>query len=120
MKFELKAPCGGCPFRKDKEAVRFLRRERCEGIRESLVEGGGHFACHRTVEYGDEDGEGRYTDRTQHCAGVLILMDHEGQLGQNQLFRIAGRFGMFDPDELDMEAPVFESWDDWVEAQQNG
>lgn len=105
MKFNLKKPCANCPFR---HTPRFyLAKGRAEEIVQSLTDGSfSTFPCHKTLIYGD-DGEGRRTKKTQHCAGALIMLEHMGI--SSQMMRIAERLGMYDRRGLDMKAPVFKT-----------
>jgi hypothetical protein len=109
MNFDMKTPCNNCPFRHDVPG--FLRQARAEEIAESLLNDQ-TFPCHKTTKDAeDEDGESyRYADGTsQHCAGAMIMLMNMGM--PNQMMRIAMRLGGFNPDELDMCAPVFgEDW----------
>jgi len=50
-----------------------------------------------------------------HCAGALILLEKLEQ--PSQMMRIAERLRMYDARQLDMDAPVFESFEDMVKAQ---
>ena len=52
----------------------------------------------------------------QQCAGVMIILTREKRF--NDAMQIAHRFGMFDPDQLDMEAPVYESTDAAIKGNQ--
>lgn len=115
MKFDLKRPCAHCPFRCDIRP--FLTAERVEGIEESLVRS--TFACHETTEYVEDDeggGDLAATADSQHCAGALILMEKEGR--PSQMMRIAERLGMYDHTNLDMTAPVFNTFEDMINAQE--
>jgi hypothetical protein len=110
MKYELTSPCGNCPFRHNVKP--YLRAERVEEIRDGLVRG--EFPCHKTtVDTGD--GNKRETEHSQHCAGALILKESLGE--SSQMMRICERLGMYDRTKLNMEAPVFSSWEDMIEAQ---
>lgn len=113
-------PCGSCPFRTDVEP--YLRRARAreivKAIRPGTMGGGAPFHCHKTVDYSDDEGEGRSTSSSSMCAGSLILLAHDGSLWNNQMVRIAERLGMFDPSKLDMDAPVFTSIKAWIAAQE--
>lgn len=81
-----------------------------------MIERDGTFACHKTVFYNDDHSEGLQTQDTQHCAGALIvLMKIEMP---NQLMRIAGRLRVFDAEKLAMDAPVFDTIEDFIDAQQ--
>jgi hypothetical protein len=122
VNYTLKTPCKRCPFLASRPIP--LRPGRVEEIRDSLRDGGS-FPCHKTVDYdeaGDDIDNGTWNPRGAelHCAGALILMDKEGEIGQNQMLRIVMRLGMFNPDELDMDALVFESWDDMINAMEGG
>lgn len=108
--YGLTTPCAHCPFRSDIRP--FLTRARVREIERSLSRS--EFPCHKTVTY-DDDGE-PVTGRDEvHCAGALILVTKEGW--SSQMMRIAYRLGLFDPDALDMEAPVYESFDAMARAQ---
>jgi hypothetical protein len=115
-------PCPKCPFRID--VPPFLRRDRAAEIVDSL-RGGGEFPCHATLDYETEreDGAGVHTDKTRFCAGALgVFRNEDPDLAgmANQMVRISARLGIltesdvFDPSEV----PVFESFDDFVEAQE--
>jgi hypothetical protein len=125
MDYALKRPCANCPFRHD--IPPFLRSDRAEDILATL-DSGGTFACHKTVEYADDDDGDTISvneQDQQHCAGALILMEHQHDgrgdgpgCHKNQMARFASRFSGFNPNELDMEAPVFVSYDAMIEAQE--
>jgi hypothetical protein len=110
MKFDLKRPCPACPFRSD--VTPYIRAARVKEIERGLVREQGTFACHKTVDYEneDEDGEAEHcpSEGEQHCAGALILLERIGR--PNQMMRIAERLGMYDAGALDIEAPVYGSF----------
>ncbi|MET4144300.1 hypothetical protein [Arthrobacter sp. UYCo732] len=109
--FALKRPCGNCPFRNDRQP--FLSRDRAQDIADSL-EADASFHCHQTLSYESEDGSAELTATSKHCAGAMITMEREGKA--NQMMRIGGRMGLYNRDELDMDASVFPTLADWVEA----
>jgi len=45
---------------------------------------------------------------------MLIVMERSGI--RNQIMQIGQRLGLYDPDELDMDAPVYESLEAWLAA----
>jgi len=113
-------PCASCPFRTDVPA--YLYAARGEEIWETL-ERGAMFPCHKTVDYddpNDEEGEGKITGDSQFCAGAMILMEKEwedqGGCMANQMVRILTRIGEnpLNPDNLDMNAPVFDDTESWI------
>lgn len=121
--YALKTPCRDCPFRSDIEP--YLRPGRAQEIAQTLLDGGG-FACHKTVDYSDslDDlesesyGQGRVTADSQQCAGALATMERGGHMGQQA--RIAARLGLYDPEQLKPDAPVYGSLTDWVAAHRGG
>ncbi len=121
MALDLYTPCSECPFLMEgKDRVRHLGADRILEIQTQL-ESGNHFECHRTCDY--KDGEVRSTQKSKICAGANILMEKEyGGDGpgceMSQMVRIAVRVSGFDPRKLDMEAPVFDSWDEMAEAHE--
>jgi hypothetical protein len=108
--FALKQPCADCPFRSDRPA--FLRRDRAQGIADAL-EAGSSFSCHKTLLY-DDSGRGEPTAKTAFCAGALVTLEKQG--APNQLMQIGERLGLYRPDELNMDAPVYGSLAAWVDA----
>lgn len=107
-----KAPCRKCPFRKDVPI--YLRRERREQIRDSLVLEDSTFYCHETVEYGeDEDGEpeGRIGDATP-CAGAAKALMLSG--GSTNFLRVSERLGLLDLDEVAARGPDVWELNEWA------
>jgi hypothetical protein len=107
MKYDLKTPCGKCPFRKDRPF--HLGSGRVREIQAGLVRG--EFPCHKTtIDVDGEDGSGGRTSvpGSKHCAGALILLEKLAQ--PSQMMRIAERLGMYDRRALKMDAPVYDSW----------
>ena len=112
MKFDLRKPCDNCPFRTDVPV--YLRLGRVEEITDVLVSGG-TFACHKTTESDPDDTGERYeTPDSQHCAGALIMLERLER--PNQMMRIMERLRLYDRRKLDMDAPVYSSSDDMIEA----
>ena len=111
MDYNLKRPCKDCPFRTD--VAPYLTGKRAQEIATSLAQGS-DFPCHKTtVPVEDEDGSDRMaTSDSKMCAGALIMMEKQGT--PNQLMRIMGRLGVYNPDNLDMESPVCGSTVDFV------
>lgn len=111
--YTLTSPCAKCPFRSD--AGPYLREERAREIADGL-RAGGEFTCHQTVDYKDNaDGvtEGEIGKRARVCAGALITMEKDKP---NQMMRIAERLGLYVPEAMDMDAPVYDSLAQWVRA----
>lgn len=109
MNFNLIRPCAECPFRTDVKG--YLRGGRAREIANSLLRDA-TFTCHKTNEY-DDDGEPEETSKSEHCAGALILLEKMGM--PNQMMRIAGRLRFYDPEKLDMDAPVFDCDSEFVD-----
>lgn len=109
--YGMTTPCAKCPFRNDIRP--YLRADRVREIEESLVRS--EFPCHTTVEH-DDEGEWRQTGKEIHCAGALILLEKLHR--PSQMMRIAGRLKMYDPTKLAMDAPVYDSFDEMADAQE--
>lgn len=107
--YAMTSPCDNCPFRSDVKP--YIRAARVVEIRQSLERS--EFPCHKTVEY-DGDGESLRSRDEIHCAGALILLEREGQ--PSQMMRISERLGMYDRSKLNMDAPVYESFEAMVKA----
>lgn len=100
MNFALKKPCSNCPFRKDVANQQgWLGEMRARDIMEGLIDA-------------DEDGNASETRKSQHCAGAMILLHKIGM--PNQAMRIAGRLGMYRYEDLDHEAPIFDSPEEFI------
>lgn len=110
--YDLKSPCPQCPFRTDIQP--FITRERVKEIRRSLERA--EFPCHKTTVSDDDDEDGQRVEgpHTKHCAGALILLEKEER--PSQMMRICERIGMYDPGELNMDAPVYDSWEEMIKA----
>lgn len=102
MRYDLTTPCAQCPFRSD--ITPFIRPERAQEILS-----GDAFACHKTL-----DAEGRIHDASQHCAGVLIILEHDET--PHQMMRICERIGLYDRRKLRMDAPVYQGADEAIAA----
>jgi hypothetical protein len=107
--FALKRPCGDCPFRTDRAP--FLSEDRAREIADAL-HADASFHCHKTLELDAEDGEVEVTASSKHCAGAMIVLEHEDR--PNQMMRIAERLGAYNRTALVMGSPVPESLDEWV------
>ena len=115
--FVMRRPCEHCPFRTDATAIRFAARERAEEIEELAYRYG--FPCHETADtHEDEDtGQGGYYfgEDSQHCVGHTIMRINEGGNpwpGIDNDEELACRLA----EHVDLEAPVFASSDDFIEA----
>jgi hypothetical protein len=106
--FALTTPCNNCPFRTDVRP--YLRRARIEMLERDLERG--TFNCHKTVKnLGAKGGEAA-------CAGSLILLEKLDR--HPNIMRIATRLGLYDRTKLDMDAPVYESFEAMADAQEGG
>jgi hypothetical protein len=114
MNHNLTQPCHNCPFRKDIRP--YLRAGRIREIVQSLF-AGQNFPCHKTT-VDDEEGEDLIeAEDSEQCAGAEIFLAHHGTC--TQLRRIAERVGVR-VSKLDMNAPVYESLDELLEAHGQG
>lgn len=100
--FTLRRPCPHCPFRTDCMEG-WLSRGRAAEIAKGITHDQGTFSCHETTTVG-----GAEPGKEQHCAGALLMLEKSG-VGVGQYARISERLGVFEPDKLDQDAPVFES-----------
>lgn len=113
MKFDLTKPCGNmCPFRTDC-LEGWLGEERAEEIADNLAQS--TFPCHKTTAQDDDSeyGELVATKDSQHCAGALIMLEKMEQ--PSQMMRIAEQLGFYDRFKLDMNAPVFDDAEEFIE-----
>jgi hypothetical protein len=106
MKYTMTTPCSNCPFLKSGGVM--LRPSRVAEIDHALIRS--DFPCHQTVNYDKRD-----SDKEAHCAGALIMMEKMGR--PSQLMRIFERLGMYDASKLNMDAPVFDDFEEMMEAQ---
>jgi hypothetical protein len=112
--FNLKRPCAHCPFRNDRPT--FLRASRAQEIATEVGENDKTFYCHETVEYGRDglDGEGQCTQKSQQCAGQMIVLEKMDR--PNQMMRIGERIGAYDRTRLHMSSPTYDSMQDFADA----
>ena len=102
MDFTMTNPCDECPFRADK----IFPLESGQVI--EIVEGG-KFPCHKTLNADMED-----VGEAAACAGLMILLEKENM--PNQIMRIGERSGFYDRTKLNMDAPVYASIEECIEA----
>ena len=112
MHFDMRSPCDNCPFRTD--VVPYLRVERVIELAHLLQQR--TFICHKSIHCEQpRDEKGRFARRIhQHCAGVLIVMEKSESLGSLQ--QIAERLGLYDPSQMNLNAPVYENFDQMIQA----
>lgn len=103
MKFDLRKPCDGCPFRTDCPKG-WLGEERAAEIAHSIIDDETTFPCHKTTEPNDE-GKLAGAIRSQSCAGSMILSHNTKKA--HRLFQIAERLGLFNPRGMAWDFPVF-------------
>ena len=120
MDYDLHKPCSSCPFRSDIRP--YLTYDRVREIEDSLVRG--TFPCHKSVDYDTLEKQDHEHDdplphsvdeKSKHCAGALILLEKEES--PSQMMRICERIGLYDREKLDMDAPVYDSFDEMCDAQ---
>ncbi|OTG87843.1 hypothetical protein [Acinetobacter sp. ANC 3813] len=119
MNFDLRAPCGNCPFRTDvKTNYDWLGKGRAEGIAQTLNEN--VFPCHKTTIH-DDDGEyDAFNPKEQACYGAIVVLEHEGKLFQNQMMRIADRFGMYQHHQINLSLPIVRSRSQFIAVHSDG
>jgi hypothetical protein len=105
--FDRKSPCRTCPFRTGETGLRHLGTDRAEEIVESLMSDE-TFTCHGDL--------GKSLSKRQHCVGAMLMLEKIDR--PNQMMRIGERIGRYDRTKLRGAEDVFESFDDWVEAQE--
>jgi hypothetical protein len=113
MKFDMTQPCADCPFRYDIQG--YLREERAAEIAEALLNDAS-FTCHKTnsfIEDDDGNSETVETDDSQHCADALIFLERQDR--PNQIMRWMERIRLYDRRKLNMEAPVFDEAETFIE-----
>lgn len=111
-RYRMKAPCESCPFRVSVKP--YLTPGRALEIAESILQGA-DFPCHKTTRETDpdEDGGGDLEDwpGAKVCAGSMGTQENEGR--PNQMLRIAGRIGLYEPGRIDT-SDLYPSLREWV------
>lgn len=105
-------PCKHCPFRND--ITPFLRPERAADIAASLQRGE-DFPCHSTVDYSQTSAGD--ASNAARCAGAMIICEKTDR--PTQAMRIGERLGLYDRNALDMNAPVYDGFTEWVDAHRS-
>lgn len=119
MHYDLKTPCKNCPFRTDDTAIRFSCEERAVEIEESAYRNG--FPCHLSAVLQEETFEGcgdeGYVpgEKTQHCAGFMIMMINQGEDCWPGVDNDEDAVSAF-ASKMDQNAPVFEDTDEWIKS----
>jgi hypothetical protein len=106
---DMTTPCGNCPFRTDVDP--YIHEGRVREIQQALSDRSqvSSFWCHKTTTAGGASGK-----QLQHCAGAMILLEKIGE--PSQAMDIAYTLGLYDPEKLNMLAPVYDSWDEMAKA----
>lgn len=73
----------------------------------SILTKGFSFSCHKTLNPDDPSTESM-------CAGALIMQIRSNALYNNPGMRFAAMSGLLDVTKVDMQSPVFESTEDFV------
>jgi len=106
MKFDIKRPCATCPFRTD--VAPFLHRG--PQLAEQLGDDHFWFACHYST--GMIHGKRVKKAEQSQCAGSTMVLWREAR--PNIAMRIALIAGMITPAQLEAEAPVFNSLEEFA------
>lgn len=120
MRYTKTNPCDLCPFRNDDKRL-YVGPSRLKDF------ASGPFVCHKTAEYEEGEISSGYVDNgstSQHCAGALIFHEHlELTNDQSQLMQVTVRLarmtGIYDNSKLNMNAPVFKSWEEIYAKERN-
>ena len=114
MNYNLRTPCSNCPFRRD--VTPYLRADRVREIFDNIERG--EFPCHKTTvcDEASDCGEMVETPKSEHCAGMLIMLEKMGR--PSQMMRICERLGKYDASKLNMDAPVYEDDEECEYAQE--
>ena len=67
-------------------------------------------------ELDDEIEDRPFNHAEQFCGGALVTLTKMGH--QTQMMQIAERLGIWNPADLDMDAPVYEDLDEFVNAME--
>ena len=100
--YALTEPCNACPFLNTPNMKQGFTLRRLREFADN-----GEFHCHKTCgTTEDDDGFDEFTpiEGSKVCAGMLIFNVKRGSF--NQMMRISGRLGLFDPSKLNMKANV--------------
>jgi hypothetical protein len=101
MNFSKTEPCDNCPFRVG-TSMSLTSGRALEIAREALSPDGSSFPCHKTTVEGGKSGRNEV-----HCAGFLLFALANGNM--NQMMRIAGRLGLFQPERFKAFDLVFKT-----------
>ena len=112
-KFSLRGPCANCPFRNDQQP--YLRPGRVDDIADSLHADLG-FSCHKTNDFDQDDGQATVTENSRECGGVMAMLERMNR--PSQVMRVGERLGMYDRHQMDPNAAVYDSIDEWRDAKQ--
>lgn len=108
----LRTPCNNCPFRTD--VPPFLRADRAREIARCTERH--ELYCHKTTVPDDEGGLQIVRGRSKVCAGMMICLEKAER--PSQMMRISERMGFYDRRKLDMDAPVYDRPEDFIEAHE--
>jgi hypothetical protein len=114
--FRLKKPCSSCPFRND--IIPFLTQKRATEIKEALVNMDKSFSCHKTVDYSKPINENyKPSENDSQCVGALTLLIKTKTIYNNFLFRFALITKLLELKNIDLNEPIFDTWEEFIENQ---
>ena len=116
MKMDLTDPCGSCPFRTDWDC--HLDPKVADNMVKSVREGNS-LACWETVGEYDDNGLPVYSEHEQHCAGALIILEKNRYMPRPPWMRFMQKIGRYRPSLLNMAAPVFGQFYQFVDAMKD-
>jgi hypothetical protein len=97
--YVLTEPCDACPFLNTPNMKQGFTLRRLKDFADN-----GEFMCHKTCDNDEESSAFVGNEKSVVCAGMLIF--NEKRKTPNQMQRISGRLGIYDPTALNMEANV--------------
>jgi hypothetical protein len=103
-------PCKNCPFRADLKYPFPLGKSRRQGIAESIGARDEIFTCHKQLKIPIE--------KRRPCIGSAMVLSNEDLLVCNLAYRVHIALNNF-PLEIENDVPVFASFKEFINAEDN-
>lgn len=107
LRFDLRNPCGECPFRLDVPLHQGVGVDLATKTGWALVDGTFSHTCHRTDPRSDYRAAKDFKGPLQHCAGAMIMLAKQSPRDLPGIMAKAKDRGWLNVRKLNLKAPVY-------------
>lgn len=105
----MQKPCNECPFLKNSILSKTMEPNQKAKIVKSITEHDAPFLCHKTYHKAKE--------KQTICIGSALILEKEKGVMSNYAYRMHSLFGKLKIAKLDLSAPIFECFKDFIKLK---